>query len=61
MSVRLLNGVWMPEVGLGTYLASGQPLTASVRAALDGGIQHIDTASMYRVCAGPAQCCATAI
>ena len=47
--MRLCNGLHMPEVGLGTYLASGTPLQAAVRAALEGGIQHIDTASMYRV------------
>ena len=48
MSVRLANGLHMPEVGLGTFLAQGPPLQAAVQAALQGGLQHIDTASMYQ-------------
>ena len=49
MSVRLANGLHMPELGFGTFQASGQPLHQAVLKALDVGIQHIDTATIYRV------------
>ena len=49
MSVRLANGLHMPELGFGTFQASGPPLHQAVLKALDVGIQHIDTATIYRV------------
>lgn len=49
MSVRLANGLHMPEVGLGTFQASGPQLQAAVKAALCGNIMHVDSANMYGV------------
>ena len=47
--ITLSNGVSIPRLGLGTYLASGSDCKNGVRAALRAGIRHIDTASLYRV------------
>ena len=47
--LTLNNGVAIPRLGLGTYLASGSDCKNGVRAALRAGIRHIDTASLYRV------------
>ena len=41
-------GGWMPRVGLGVFRASPQEAYAAVRAALDVGYRHIDTAQIYR-------------
>jgi 2,5-diketo-D-gluconate reductase A len=38
----------MPLVGLGTWHMSGARCQAAVRAALEVGYRHIDTATMYR-------------
>lgn len=45
--VRLNNGVQMPALGLGTYKLVGKEAYAPVRAALNYGYRHIDTASFY--------------
>ncbi|MFB6280524.1 MAG: aldo/keto reductase [Haloferacaceae archaeon] len=37
----------MPPVGFGTYRLRGEDCVAAVRAALDAGYRHIDTARMY--------------
>lgn len=48
-SITLNTGVQMPTVGFGTYNAgSHQEAVAAVRAALDAGYRHIDTARIYR-------------
>jgi diketogulonate reductase-like aldo/keto reductase len=44
----LPSGDDLPEVGLGTWKLDGETVTQSVRAALDAGYTHIDTAEGYR-------------
>ncbi len=46
--VRLSDGVSIPLVGLGTWELGGDDAYNGVRAALDAGYRHIDTATMYR-------------
>jgi 2,5-diketo-D-gluconate reductase A len=45
--VPLRAGGELPAVGLGTWLLRGRKGYDCVRAALDAGYRHIDTASMY--------------
>jgi len=48
-SVRLNNGVEMPQFGLGVYKAeNGTEVTNAVEAAIQAGYTLIDTASFYR-------------
>lgn len=42
-----IHGVKMPALGLGTWQLSGAECERAVRAALDIGYRHIDTAEMY--------------
>ncbi len=46
--VALASGVVMPLVGLGTWQLRGGQAYRAVRAALDSGYRHVDTATMYR-------------
>jgi diketogulonate reductase-like aldo/keto reductase len=46
-TVELAGGVSMPLLGLGTWQASGREAYDAVRAALDVGYRHVDTATMY--------------
>ncbi|SFB46824.1 Aldo/keto reductase [Cohnella sp. OV330] len=47
-AVELLNGEWMPRLGLGVWRAkSGAETENAVRAALAAGYRAIDTASLY--------------
>lgn len=47
-TVTLANGVEMPYLGLGVYLArEGNEVINACRFALDAGYRHIDTASLY--------------
>jgi len=47
-TVTLRNGVTMPYVGLGVFLAKeGQEVRQAVRWALEAGYRHIDTAALY--------------
>ncbi|NHJ48412.1 MAG: aldo/keto reductase [Asgard group archaeon] len=46
-TVKLNNGIEMPILGLGTYLATDQRGYEAVRHALKIGYRHIDTAAMY--------------
>lgn len=47
-TVTLANGVEMPYLGLGVYLAKeGNEVINACRYALDAGYRHIDTASLY--------------
>ncbi|NHJ32754.1 MAG: aldo/keto reductase [Asgard group archaeon] len=46
-TVELNNGVKIPLLGLGTYLATGDVCYRAVREAIKVGYRHIDTASMY--------------
>lgn len=48
-TVTLANGVKMPWFGLGVYkVEEGQEVITSVKAALENGYIHIDTAAMYQ-------------
>jgi 2,5-diketo-D-gluconate reductase A len=47
-AVALDPGDAMPLVGLGTWQMTGARCRAAVRAALEVGYRHIDTATMYR-------------
>jgi len=38
-----------PAVGLGTFKSKAQDVKVAVRSALQHGIRHIDTASIYKV------------
>src|SRR6056297_831017 len=44
---KLRNGVRIPIIGLGTWLAKGKECTKAVLWALEEGYRHIDTASYY--------------
>ena len=46
--IRLNNGIRMPAVGLGTYKLVEREAYAPVKAALEHGYRHIDTASFYK-------------
>lgn len=46
--VTLNNGVLMPQIGLGTWqIEEGESVETAVKAALDTGYRHIDTAALY--------------
>ena len=45
---ELNNGVAIPAVGLGTYLAPGPEAGAAVEHALRIGYRHVDTARLYK-------------
>src|SRR4051812_751541 len=46
-ALTLNNGVTMPALGLGVFQSPPEETTAAVRAALDAGYRHIDTAAAY--------------
>lgn len=46
--VSLGHGVTMPMIGFGTWQIRGNSAYESVRAALEVGYRHLDTATMYR-------------
>ncbi len=41
------NGANIPAIGLGTWPLKGQECIGAVRAGLDAGYRHVDTAAMY--------------
>ncbi len=46
--IKLNDGHHMPRLGLGVWLiSSGKSCESAVRAALDAGFRHIDTAAFY--------------
>jgi 2,5-diketo-D-gluconate reductase B len=45
--LALKSGAVMPQLGLGTWQLSPEEAEVAVRAALDVGVRHIDTAQMY--------------
>lgn len=47
--IKLSNGVELPTVGLGTFKATGESVQVAVKAAVQCGITHIDTAAIYKV------------
>lgn len=46
-TTTLANGVEIPWLGLGTYLAEGSEAYEAVGTALDVGYRHVDTAALY--------------
>lgn len=48
MYLTLHTGTRIPQVGLGTYKLRGDDVERIVRAALEEGYRHIDTAAFYR-------------
>lgn len=47
--IMLSNGVQLPRIGLGTFKAAGDNVRTAVKAAVQAGITHIDTAAIYKV------------
>ncbi len=47
ITFTLNNGVEMPALGLGVFQTAPDETTAAVRAALDTGYRHVDTAAAY--------------
>jgi len=47
-TAQLTGGGAMPLLGFGTWQITGSACTHAVRAALDAGYRHLDTATMYR-------------
>jgi diketogulonate reductase-like aldo/keto reductase len=47
-TLRMKSGHEIPVLGMGTWNASGDALEKSLRAALEMGYRHIDTADWYR-------------
>ena len=46
-SVRLNNGVEMPQVGFGVFQVPDEEAVPAVLAAIECGYSSIDTASLY--------------
>jgi 2,5-diketo-D-gluconate reductase A len=46
-TLRLNNGVEMPQLGFGVFLVPAEEVVDPVRAALDAGYRLIDTATLY--------------
>jgi diketogulonate reductase-like aldo/keto reductase len=46
-TITLNNGVAMPALGLGVFQTPPEETRAAVRAALDAGYRHVDTAAAY--------------
>lgn len=52
---KLYNGCEIPCIGLGTWLTPDGDAAAVLKAAIDGGYRHIDTAAAYKNEAGIGQ------
>lgn len=48
MQYKNVQGIDIPEIGLGTYKLHDRECSEAVRMALDLGYRHIDTAQMYK-------------
>lgn len=48
MQFKSIQGIEIPEIGLGTYKLHDRQCSKIVRTALDIGYRHIDTAQMYK-------------
>lgn len=48
MQYKTIQGIEVPEIGLGTYKLHERECDMTVRKALDLGYRHIDTAQMYK-------------
>ena len=47
MSMRLNNGLEIPQIGVGTWTLRGETARQNVRLALEAGFRHVDTAQGY--------------
>lgn len=47
-SVKLNNGNYIPSIGFGTSLITGDECVKVIKMAIDTGYRHIDTASVYK-------------
>jgi len=47
MFTKTIKGVSVPSIGLGTFELVGEAGTAAIRAAIEHGYRHIDTAIRY--------------
>ena len=48
MQYKNIQGIEVPEIGLGTYKLHDRECSRTVQMALDMGYRHIDTAQMYK-------------
>lgn len=48
MALKNIQGIDVPEIGIGTYRLHDDKCKNAVRTALDIGYRHIDTAQMYK-------------
>jgi len=46
-NIKLITGFNMPQIGIGTWQATGDPVRQAVKDALEIGYRHIDTAFIY--------------
>ena len=46
-TITLSNGVVVPQLALGTWLIDDSAVFAAVKAAIELGYRHIDTAQAY--------------
>ena len=47
-NIILANGIALPRIGLGTFRAHGDKIKRVISYAIEHGITHIDTASVYQ-------------
>ena len=48
ISLKMANGVEIPQIGFGTFKIPDDIAAQSVKHALAAGYRHIDTAAIYR-------------
>ncbi len=47
MTIKLNNGLEIPQIGVGTWTLRGETARLNVRLALQAGFHHVDTAQSY--------------
>lgn len=47
-SIKLNNGTYIPSIGFGTSLVTGEECIKIIKTAIQAGYRHIDTASAYK-------------
>ena len=48
ISLKLSNGIEIPQIGFGTFKIPDDTAAEAVKTALEAGYRHIDTAAIYR-------------